>query len=453
MTTAENSLEKLTKIRISGYIQAQWNHFENPAIYPSNAFIIRRARFKMKYQPYSGVAFVLEPNFSPKSVSLKTAYARLNEPWLNTFSLWAGLFKKLNYEVETSSSSLDVLTRSMVINALYPSETGLGIKIGITPPINPFQLELALFNGNEHLKIYDAEGEDINPQNNDFDNYKDLMARFVYHFRLGNVGSLDVGASGYVGWLKSNATYLLHGDYTLNKQVSLGQSIFRGWYGVELRTYFDFWGGLALKAEYLRGSNAFPGYQGINIYTDPANIFLSGDTLFINNITTNNTQIAPTIERPFQGWYVYLIKNIGKKNKFAIRWDYYDPNSSLKGAQLGLVSFDQNQNDEQVQSDISGTNPVIEVNNITKTETTNQLKSGLIDLAYHRITACWSYYVTDNITIQLAYAIPINEKVAKDAAGNGNIRKVYSINGEQIVNDYSRIFPQNIFTLQIQAKF
>ncbi|MFH1936399.1 MAG: hypothetical protein ABIK52_02400, partial [Bacteroidota bacterium] len=35
VATAENNLEKLTKIKLSGYIQAQWQFFENPAVFPN----------------------------------------------------------------------------------------------------------------------------------------------------------------------------------------------------------------------------------------------------------------------------------------------------------------------------------------------------------------------------------------------------------------------------------
>ena len=46
LATAEGDLAKLTKIKLSGYIQAQWQHFEAASAYPDNFFSVRRARIK-----------------------------------------------------------------------------------------------------------------------------------------------------------------------------------------------------------------------------------------------------------------------------------------------------------------------------------------------------------------------------------------------------------------------
>ena len=63
LATAESDLSKLTKIKVSGYIQAQFQNFENPSIQPSNYWSIRRARVKFTYEMPSGVKFVLQPDF------------------------------------------------------------------------------------------------------------------------------------------------------------------------------------------------------------------------------------------------------------------------------------------------------------------------------------------------------------------------------------------------------
>ncbi|HEY5140532.1 MAG TPA: hypothetical protein VIJ25_14625, partial [Methylococcales bacterium] len=98
LAVAEGDLAKLTKIKISGYVQAQWQHFEASNVFPSNYFTIRRARFKLVYEPSKGVAFVLQPDFQPSNFVVKEAYTRINEPWLKSFSLWAGKFNRPNYE-------------------------------------------------------------------------------------------------------------------------------------------------------------------------------------------------------------------------------------------------------------------------------------------------------------------------------------------------------------------
>src|SRR5512135_1578502 len=74
LATAESDLAKLTKIKLSGYIQAQWQWTQDKTQYPANFLTLRRARIKFTYEPLSGVAFVLQPDFSPAGVTLKDAY-------------------------------------------------------------------------------------------------------------------------------------------------------------------------------------------------------------------------------------------------------------------------------------------------------------------------------------------------------------------------------------------
>ena len=114
LTNAENDLAKATKLKISGYMQAQWVNYEASNIYPNNYFMIRRARIKFTYEPINGVIFVLQPDFQPGNITIKDAYAQVNDPWLNMFSLWAGKFNRPNYEVEYSSSNREVPERSRV---------------------------------------------------------------------------------------------------------------------------------------------------------------------------------------------------------------------------------------------------------------------------------------------------------------------------------------------------
>ncbi|TSA26648.1 MAG: hypothetical protein D4R67_07490 [Bacteroidetes bacterium] len=453
LATAENNLEKLTKIKLSGYIQAQWQRFENPAVYPANYISLRRVRFKVQYQPVEGVVFVLQPDFVPSGFTLKDAYVELHDPWLKTFSLWAGQFNRPNYEVEYSSSKREVPERSAVIRALYPGERAIGAKLEVTPPSVPLRFQFAVFNGNDHRVIKDVNGDDINPKNKDFDNYKDLMGRLTYNFKLGNFGGLDVGLNGYYGWMKSNSTTVLNSDYTLFKNVTVGKSIDRHWVGGEMQLYMDILGGMAIKAEYMMGINAYPGAVGSFSVANPVQTTLANDTLMMTYLTTNTQQINPAICRNFMGGYVYLIKNIGKRNQFALRWDFYDPNTKLKGDQIGVVKYENGTSDIQTTTTIDGSNPVVVLNETTKNIVANSLKSGTSDVTYHTLTFAWNYFFTDNLRIQVAYEIPFNEKVGVDASGNSNLVKKYTVNDQTVDNDYSRVFPQNVFTLRLQAKF
>ncbi len=453
LATAENNLEKLTKIKLSGYIQAQWQHFEDPSMFPSNYISLRRVRLKVQYQPAEGVIFVLQPDFSPSGFTLKDAYVELHDPWLKTFSLWGGQFNRPNYEVEYSSSKREVPERSRVIRAIFPGERAIGAKLEITPPSVPLKFQLAVFNGNDHMAIKDIYGENINPVNKDFDNYKELMGRLTYNFKLGNFGGLDIGVNGYYGWLKSNSTTVLNSDYTLYKNVGVGDYVTRHWVGGEFQLYMDILGGMAIKAEYMMGINAYPGAVGSFSVQNPMQTILVNDTLMMTNLITHTDQINPTIRRNFMGAYVYLIKNIGKRNQFAFRWDFFDPNTKLGKDQIGVVKYDNSSTDVVTNQTIDGTNPVVVLNDIANNITKNALKSGSSDITYNTFTVAWNYFFTDNLKIQVAYEMPVNEKVDVDASGKSNLVKKYTVNDQTVYNDYSRVFPQNILTIRLQAKF
>ena len=77
----EADLSKLTKIKVSGYIQGQYEHYGpdlEKALGYDNTFNIRRARIKFTYEVTDGVKFVLQPDFGLGVFSLKDAYGVVN---------------------------------------------------------------------------------------------------------------------------------------------------------------------------------------------------------------------------------------------------------------------------------------------------------------------------------------------------------------------------------------
>ena len=188
----EADLGKLTKIKVSGYIQAQWEDYgkdlEKSNGY-NNTFYIRRARLKFTYEALDGVKFVLQPDFSTGNLALKDAYAVVNFPKLKDFTIWAGQMNRPNYEVEYSSSQREVLERSRVIRAIYPGEREVGVKFEYNGSKIPLKLQLMAMNGNF-----------TGTQAKDADSKKDLMGRIVYSVKLPNAGlGIDLGANGYFG--------------------------------------------------------------------------------------------------------------------------------------------------------------------------------------------------------------------------------------------------------------
>jgi hypothetical protein len=346
----EADLGKLNKIKISGYIQSQFEAYgkdlENQNGYAST-FLIRRARIKFTYEALDGVKFVLQPDFSTNNLSLKDAYAVINIPKIKDWTLWAGQINRPDYEVEYSSGQREVPERSRMIRAIYPGEREIGAKLEYNGSQIPLKFQFMAMNGNF-----------TGTQAKDFDSGKDFMVRLVYSVRLPGKGlSIDFGPDAYFGSAKPTTNtpanpnnYYLHSDATLDS-LKAGSYLDKRWYGGEIQIFADILGGASVKAEYIEGVNTILSSASI-LSTAPVASKIAGASALKN----------------FSGYYLYFIKNIGLKNQFVARYDFYDPNNRLSGDQ------------------------------ISKT-----------DLYYKTLTLAWQYYLNDWIRISLSYEMPKNE--------------------------------------------
>jgi hypothetical protein len=408
LATIESDLAKLTKIKVSGYIQAQYDMYDTwtaagdhgnqvvaatkavvfdpakpwiapvsavPATFTTNSFFLRRARIKFAYEAVEGVKFVLQPDFAFDKVSLKDAYVVLNDRWTKTFSLFLGQFDRPNYEVEYSSGSMETLERTKMAGILYPGEKELGAKLEAnfdTKYNFPLKLQLAVLNGNFNL------GTTAN-QTKDIDNNKDVMVRAVYSLKLAKQGlGIDFGGHGYIGKteiLPGTTGLTTFSDANNNPMtVAVGDKLDKNWFGAEMQVYYDFLGGAALKGEYISGT-------------------ISGTTNAVQS-----GQVAENKVRDFKGFYATFIKNIGVKNQFIARYDVWDPNTKLDN------------------------NAVAKAN----------------ELKYSTWSLSWQYFFDDNIKVNVGYSLPTNEKSTNAGVGA----------------DYlNRDKKDNTFTIRLQAKF
>ncbi len=284
----ESDLGKLNKIKVSGYVQAQWENYGKDLVKtndPANNFYIRRARVKFTYEALDGVKFVIQPDFSTGSLSLKDAYAVVNIPKLKNFTLWAGQFNRPDYEVEYSSSQREVLERSRVIRAIYPGEREIGVKLEYLGSKIPLKFQLMAMNGNF-----------TGTQVKDYDSRKDLMGRLTYSVRLPGAGiGIDLGVNGYYGGnrIKYN-TFVSNPEGTLDSiSFIAGDYLDKNWAGGEIQIFADILGGMAIKGEYIAGVNS-----------------ASSATNQDSKAKLSDMRNDPTKIRNFAGYYIYLIKNI-----------------------------------------------------------------------------------------------------------------------------------------------
>jgi phosphate-selective porin len=338
----ESDLGKLNKIKVSGYIQSQWESYgadlEKSNGY-NNTFYIRRARVKFTYEALDGVKFVLQPDFSTGALALKDAYTVVNIPKLKNWTLWAGQMNRPDYEVEYSSSQREVLERSRVIRAIYPGEREIGVKLEYIGTKIPLKFQIMAMNGN----FTGAQAKDVDSQ-------KDIMARLVYSIKIPGAGiGIDLGPNVYYGGnLSKNNRFFKNSDGTLDSVNNVWKYLKKNWVGGEVQIFADVLGGLAVKGEYISGINSVPSSVAVNA-------------------TRAQMVASPSLYNNFSGYYIYFIKNIGPKNQFVAKYDYYDPNTKLSGDAAGN------------------------------------------SLSYKTWTIAWQYYLNDFIRISLNYEMPKNE--------------------------------------------
>jgi hypothetical protein len=186
-------------------------------------------------------------------------------------------------------------------------------------------------------------------QAKDVDSKKDLMGRLVYSVKLPGAGiGIDLGPNFYYGGNRAKTNpYILQSNGVADS-INVGDYLGKKWIGGEFQIFADFLGGMAIKGEYVSGLN-------------------STASTIASTATMAQKKADPNKLKNFSGYYIYFIKNIGSKNQFVAKYDYYDPNTKLSG-------------------------------DAAKNE-----------LYYKTLTLAWQYYLNDNIRLSLNYEMPENE--------------------------------------------
>lgn len=394
----KSTLDAIKKIKVSGYIQAQFQSAQNDnvksfaggnfATFTHNRMIIRRGRIKFNYDN-DLTNYVVQFDINEGGLSTKDAYITVKEPWMRTAELWAGLFNRpFGFEIEYSSSSRETPERTRMFQTLFPGERDLGAKLEIRPQdgfLNIFNLKLGLFNGNG----IGAES----------DNYKDFIGRlgFSLPFTETNL-ALDGGVSLYSGKVKLDAAkkiYTLDNPSTVpTAQDASVQSAKRNYLGGDFQLYYDLpaLGGFSLRGEYISGKQ--PGSAGDNkVYSRS-----QGD-MYLRNFT---------------GYYLWLVQNIGNDNQLIVKYDVFDPNKDVTGDAIGKVGGNS--------------------------------KLGFGDIKFTTIGLGWVYHWDANVKFVFYYDKVSNEKINAAATSATLLNGA----GELIYKDDVR---DNVFTVRVQYKF
>lgn len=314
----ESKVLKIEGLKISGYIQGQWQWAESSGIpafgdggsfnaNTNNRFMLRRGRIKFSYT-YGIAQIVFQPDFTEKGVSIKDAYLALTSKDKFIGGQLGVFDRPFGYEISYSSSLRESPERSRVFLSLFPGERDMGAMLTLNK--GEFTLNAGMFGGN---------GVGV-----ETDSQKDFIGRMSW---LKKMNSAQVGAAvsyyggGMVNPTANNFKYVKNEGF-VEKAVEQSSTSRRQYFGLAAQ-YLQQWGAgtTNIRAEYLWGrqpatakTNANPGGGSFGTGTDP---------LYL---------------RDFAGYYAILVQDIGhSKHSIVLKYDYYDPNTQISGDQIGKL--------------------------------------------------------------------------------------------------------------------
>lgn len=358
------TVEKLSKIKISGYLQTQiriaadttgqlnsdyTNKYDigefQGGKFPSatkTVFQVRRARIKTAYEtsltqmviqldclPFStgsAVSSITQDTskkvtsknsafFNGGGVSVKDAYLRFKEPWIKSIAIKAGIFDRpFGFEISYSSSMRESPERSRIFQTLFPGERDLGFSLEYQPSDNlPLILQCLNFKGG----FFAGNGINI-----EFDDLRDFIGRLGFSIPLVSYNlSIDGGISGYFGKVRNRADSL----YEIKNEAWAGsighkwKDLDRQYMGADLELFYGnipVLGGVSLRGEYIQGKQ--PSLKSSNI-----------------SQKTDQASKEPIYIRKFSGFYGIAVLNIDPiKCQLVGKYDLFDPNADLSGKKV-----------------------------------------------------------------------------------------------------------------------
>lgn len=435
----KSTVEKLNKLKISGYIQAQFQYADTEGVATSmcgrkfdkgtrSTFYVRRGRIKFDYK--DGLSrYVFQFDGSSSGFEIKDAYVEYTEPFLKYFTGTIGIFDRpFGYEISYSSSMRESPERSRIYQTLFPKEREIGAKISFAAEsgiLSYFNFKGGVFNGITPLQL-----------ENNF--YKDFIGRIGFELPFKELDmAIDGGFSFYYGkientdttagtktiskidssWIVKSTlndtggivhkavrkydttysfsdrgiTYEMDGN-KFKKIIGCKDKVYdRNYLGVDLQFYKEIpvIGGMTIRGEYLWGIQ--PGTAGSSSFYQPSAGRAPNGAVYLRN---------------FAGYYVYYVQCWGSKIQSVVKYDYYDPNIKVSGNDIGA----------------SGS------------------YTTATDLAWKTLGVGIIYHIDGNLKVMAYLDMPKNE--ISTALKNSDPYK-----------DFSRDMPDNVMTIRFQYRF
>ena len=326
--------KKFDQINISGYMQPQYQvasvkgarsyNGGDFATHARDRFMLRRGRIRFDYVHYNekdqaSLQFVFQFDGTERGVAIRDFWGRFFENEWRLFSLTTGMFARpFGFEVNVSSSDRESPERGRMSQILMKSERDLGAMVSLEPRGRKngwryLKLDLGAFNGQG------LTGP------NEYDSYKDIISRLsLKPYPVTEKLSLSAGISFLQGGFIQNTKYVYrtgtgNGGKTFvvdSSEGNLYAKAPREYRGVDMQWKLKHaWGATDLRGEYWWGTQ-----------TATAN-----DTETPGLLLT-----SPYYIRKFNGAFFYFLQNIvNKKHQVGVKYDWYDPNTEVKGREIG----------------------------------------------------------------------------------------------------------------------
>ena len=389
--------KKFDRIYITGYLQPQFQVAQKKGIDTWNGgdfapnsnsrFMLRRGRVRFDYVRMNNndqiaLYFVFQFDGTERGVVIRDFWGRVFDNRWKVFQLTVGMFARpFGYEVNRSSSDRESPERGRMSQILMRNERDLGAMISFEPrssthPLRYLKVDAGLFNGQGLTSTQE------------YDSYKDFITHVgLKPYPLSKTLSVSGGLSYFNGGLFQNTKYTYEMDGGTNSKFflvdsaleNIGRKAPRHYHGADMQLKWkNTCGTTEFRTEYWRGTQTSSGGTS----ETPASL--------LNE---------PYYVRKFDGAFIYLIHTIKDQHQFCIKYDWYDPNTDVKGEEIGK-----------------------DANNINAT-----------NIKYNTISTGYNFIINENARLMLWYEFVKNENTS--LAG------------------YTSDLKDNVFTARLQFRF
>lgn len=290
----------------------------------NNRFMLRRGRVRFDYAHYNEkdqptVQFAIQFDGTERGVNIRDLWGRVFENKWQLFMVTGGMFARpFGYELNLSSSDREAPERGRMSQILMKTERDLGAMVSFAPrvknhPLRYLKLDIGAFNGQGMTGP------------NEYDSYKDIIAHIgLKPYPITKKLSLSGGISTLQGGMASPTKYIYKiGDGPVGKQFIVDSSANntdskspRQYHGADMQWKLKTkWGNTELRGEYWFGK------QTATASTSETPGTLTNDPFYV---------------RKFDGAFICFLQHIvTTSHQLVVKYDWYDPNTSVSGKQIG----------------------------------------------------------------------------------------------------------------------